>query len=91
MQGLHPIGREWSEKELLFFVTILTFANRDLFNYGRKMRRDTISSSKVKLPAQKNGDGFVIDPNRKYWKEGYIPDWEWMENYMKLLPYSDRI
>lgn len=91
VQGMHPIGREWSEKELLFFVTILTFANRDLFNYGRKMRRDTISSSKVKLPAKKNGDRFVIDPNKKFSDEGLIPDWEWMENYMKSLPYSDRI
>ena len=23
--------------------------------------------------------------------KGYIPDWQWMENYIKGLPYSDRI
>lgn len=91
VQGMHPVGREWTEKELLFFVTILTFANRDLFNYGRKMRRDTISNSKVKLPAQKNEDGYFIDSDKKFSDDGFVPDWEWMDNYMKSLPYSDRI
>lgn len=88
---MHPVGREWTEKELLFFVTILTFANRDLFNYGRKMRRDTISNSKVKLPAQKNEDGYFIDSDKEFSDDGFVPDWEWMDNYMKSLPYSDRI
>ena len=91
VQGMHPVGREWTEKELLFFVTILTFANRDLFNYGRKMRRDTISNSKVKLPAQKNEDGYFIDSDKEFSDDGFVPDWEWMDNYMKSLPYSDRI
>lgn len=91
VQGMHPVGREWTEKELLFFVTILTFANRDLFNYGRKMRRDTISNSKVKLPVQKNEDGYFIDSDKKFSDDGFVPDWEWMDNYMKSLPYSDRI
>lgn len=91
VQGMHPVGREWTEKELLFFVTILTFANRDLFNYGRKMRRDTISNSKVKLPVRKNEDGYFIDSDKKFSDDGFVPDWEWMDNYMKSLPYSDRI
>lgn len=91
VQGMHPVGREWTEKELLFFVTILTFVNRDLFNYGRKMRRDTISNSKVKLPVQKNEDGYFIDSDKKFSDDGFVPDWEWMDNYMKSLPYSDRI
>ena len=65
--------------------------NRDLFNYGRKMRRDTISNSKVKLPAQKNEDGYFIDSDKEFSDDGFVPDWEWMDNYMKSLPYSDRI
>lgn len=91
VQGMHSYGHQWSEKELLFLTTILTFANCDLFNYGRKMRRDTIANSKVKLPAQKNGDDFIQDESKTYSEQGYIPDWEWMENYIKSLPYSDRI
>lgn len=89
VQGMHPIGHVWNEKQLLFLVTILTFVNCDLFNYGRKMRRDTISNTKIKLPAQKNNGQFVIDIDCKFSDEGYIPDWEWMDNYMKSLPYSN--
>ena len=55
------------------------------------MRRDTISNSKVKLPAQKNEDGYFIDSDKEFSDDGFVPDWEWMDNYMKSLPYSDRI
>ncbi len=91
VQGMHSRSHDWTEKELLFLTTILTFANGELFNYGRKMRRDIIANSKVMLPAQKNGNSFVIDESKMYSDEGYIPDWEWMDSYMKSLPYSDRI
>ncbi len=91
VQGMHSIGHNWSEKELLFLTTILTFANCNLFNYGRKMRRDTIANSFIKLPAQKCDGKFVIDESCKYSEDGYIPDWEWMDSYIKSLPYSDRI
>ena len=88
VQGMHPIDHIWNEKELLFLVTILTFANADLFNYGRKMRRDTIANTKIKLPAQKSNGKYIIDKENKYSPEGFIPDWEWMDNYIKNLPYS---
>ena len=86
VQGMHAISHEWTEKQLLFLVTILTFANADLFNYGRKMRRDTISDSFIKLPAKKDANGYVIDDNKTFSNDGYIPDWEWMEDYIKSLP-----
>lgn len=92
VQGMHARnGHHWSEKQLLFLTTILTFANWDLFNYGRKMRRDTISNSMIKLPAKKKGNIYLIDEHKIYSEEGYIPDWEFMENYIKSLPYGDRI
>lgn len=92
VQGMHECGEHhWSEKQLLFLITILTFANDDLFNYGRKMRRDTISKSIIKLPVQKKSGVYVYDEKKQYSEHGYIPDWEWMENYIKMLPYGHRI
>ena len=92
VQGMHEYGgHHWTEKQLLFLTTILTFANGDLFNYGRKMRRDTIANSIIRLPAQKNGDEYIFDESKTYSEQGYIPDWNWMENYIKTLPYGDRI
>ena len=33
----------------------------------------------------------VIDATHEFSDDGYMPDWEWMESYIKSLPYSDRI
>lgn len=32
-----------------------------------------------------------IDSSHQYSDEGYVPDFEWMENYIRQMPYSDRI
>lgn len=86
VQGMHPKGREWNKYQMIFMTAILMFHNRGLFNYGRKMRRDVISSTFVKVPVQHNEDGsLVIDANKKYSDDGYVPDWEFMENYIKSL------
>lgn len=91
VQGMHGKGEHhWTEKQLLFLTTILTYANCDLFNYGRKMRRDTIANSVIKLPAQKKDNQYIIDEKKTYSSEGYLPDWEYMEYYIKTLSYSDR-
>ena len=44
------------------------------------------------LPIQRDDNGSpVIDSGKKYSDKGYIPDWQFMEDYIKLLPYSDRL
>lgn len=45
----------------------------------------------VKLPTKMNGLKFAYDENKTYSDDGYIPDWEWMENYVKKLPHADKI
>ena len=46
----------------------------------------------IELPVQHNNDGTPCqDVNRTYSDDGYIPDWVWMENYIKSLPYGDRL
>lgn len=75
VQGMYPKTREWSSFELLFFLTVLKFDSKDRFSYGRKMRRDIILETKIKLPQTSNG----------------TPDWQYMEDYIKNLPYGDRI
>lgn len=86
VQGMHPLNREWNKYEMLFLVSILMFHNKGLFNYGRKMRRDVISKTMCKLPIQYNLDGTpVYDLNKTYSDDGYVPDWQFMEKYMKSL------
>ena len=45
----------------------------------------------IKLPIKRDANGIVYDETHEFSDDGYIPDWEWMDGYMKSLPYSDRI
>lgn len=75
----------------LFLQTILT-ANRFKYDYGRKVTEDKYLADIIKLPIKRNDDGEpIIDKNCIFSDKGYIPDWQFMEDYINSLPYSDRI
>lgn len=75
----------------LFIQTILT-ANRFKYAYGRKVTEEKYMNDIVKLPILFNEDGTpFIDETYKYSEEGYVPDWKFMEDYIKSLPYGDRL
>lgn len=80
-----------STEVYLFIQTILT-AHRFKYAYGRKVTEDKYMNDVVELPIlyNKNGTPF-IDKTQKYSKEGYVPDWQFMKNYIKSLPYGDRL
>ena len=45
--------------------------------------------SELKLPIRQDKNGkAIIDSEKKYSPEGYIPDWEYMENYIKSMHYK---
>lgn len=45
------------------------------YSYGRQLRLNRLIQEKIKLPVDKNND----------------PDWDFMENYIKTIPYSSSI
>ena len=74
----------------LFLVSILD-KEKFKYSYGRKYRAH-INEVVIKLPIQRYISGIpVIDTLKKYSKDGYLPDWTFMENYIKSLPYGDRL
>ena len=75
VQGMYPKNGPLHSGCLLFICAMLEFDSRGRYSYGRKKRRDTIADVKLKLPADANGN----------------PDWKFMEDYMKALPYGDRL
>ena len=85
-----------NEKEALsiktkLFLTTIILKNQYKYSYGRQANK-TLPSLVLKLPIQRNSDGSpVIDETKKYHSKGYIPDWQFMEDYINSLPYSDRI
>lgn len=91
VQGMYP-KYEMNENVLIFISVILEFEANDRYSYGRKKRRDLIEKSYIKLPVRHNVDGTIfIDDKHTYSEEGYVPDWGFMENYIKSLPYGDRL
>jgi hypothetical protein len=59
----------------LLFLATVISADKYRYAYGRQYRQKDFREHVVQLPADKKGE----------------PDWKFMENYVKSLPYSDRI
>ena len=57
------------------FVCTILKHDKYRYSYGRKWTLDKMNDTMVKLPATPAGK----------------PDWQWMENYIKSLPYGDRL
>ncbi len=58
-------------------MCLTTILNKEQyrFQYGRKASQDRLEYLKIKLPTTTQG----------------FPDWEYMENYIKSLPYSSSL
>jgi len=57
------------------FITALLNKERFRYNYGRAFTMDIIAKTRIKLPTTPSGE----------------PDWKFMEDYIKSLPYSKNI
>ena len=74
------------------FVTSIIKREQFKYSYGRAVYSSVAGNMIIKLPIKHNSDGSVfIDETHKYSDEGFVPDWEFMENYIKALPYGDRL
>lgn len=60
---------------IAMFLTTLIHVEKYRFNYGRKWDKELMQKSNIKLPVKSDG----------------TPDWEFIENYIKSLPYSANI
>lgn len=69
------IRASWLNEITGLFLVALLQRERFRYSYGRAFVMDSIKETSIKLPATSTGE----------------PDWEWMESYMRSLPYGDRI
>lgn len=66
----------------LFICTIIKIY-AEKFSYNDALTSDNLKTLQIKLPVKykDNGD-YEIDPQKEYSDDGYIPNWEGMEEYM---------
>ena len=89
---------ECNEQIGLFITTVINKSENYKWSYGRQCRVGDSKNIAIKLPIEYelNNDGSFkfdnknnkipkIDSTYKYSKEGYIPDFKFMEDYIKSL------
>lgn len=57
------------------FLVSILNLERFRYSYGKSFKMDSINNTKIKLPSDNEGN----------------PDWEYMENYIKSLPFSSNL
>jgi hypothetical protein len=62
-------------KYIAMFIITVIKSNKYCFGYGRKWTLEKMRDTIIKLPSRRNG----------------MPDFTYMEKYIRALPYSDRI
>ena len=62
-------------KYIALFICTIMRLEKSHYSYGRKWGMEKMKATEIKLPATRDG----------------TPDWEFMESYIKKLPYSDLI
>lgn len=69
------------------FIASVIMKDKYRWSYGRKPHSiEKFGKSIISLPIQHDTSGQpLIDPLKKYSDDGYVPDWDFMERYMKSL------
>ena len=77
----------------LFITTLIRKESRTLYQaFGRELNTHYKTDFTIKLPVQRDSSGTpIIDKRKRFSSNGFIPDWQFMENYIKSLPYGDRL
>ena len=69
------IPKEPISQYAMMFFATILYQEKPKYSYGRLMSKEKARDSIIKLPADSNDN----------------PDWQFMENYIKSLPYGDRL
>lgn len=74
------IGKEMNENIALYLISSMNKAF-SVFSWGTSFETDKLLDVNFKLPIVMNEDGEpLIEENSTYHKNGYIPDWDYMDS-----------
>ena len=78
----------------LFITQVINYSENYKWSYGRQCRVGDSEGIIIKLPIKfedEESNKPYIDPKCEYSEDGYVPNWQFMEEYIKSLPYGSRI
>lgn len=88
VNALYPKFDGFNEYVGLFIVATIR-QEKYRFSYGRKWTLENMKDTDICLPVQHNTDGSIyIDRACRYSADGYVPDLQFMEEYMKSLHHK---
>ena len=75
------------------FLCTVIMNEKYRWSYGRKPHDvKKFGKSVIKLPVKLDAsENPIIDEHHKYSNSGFIPDFDYMEKYIKNLPYGDKL
>lgn len=85
-----PKNFELNRKIGLFMTAIINFSENYKWNYGRQCRVGDSKKIIIKLPTKMNNDEYVIDPEKIFSDEGYIPDFDFINQFMEYVENGER-
>ena len=85
-------GRKLNVYLAMFLCTIIS-NEKYRWSYGRKPHDVAkFGESILKLPIMRDNAGMpIIDESYFYNPKGYIPNWDYMENSIKMMSYGDKL
>ena len=81
-QGVFPKHYRFNKYQLNYLLSIL---NKHFDNFGYSTSMTNIMELDFYLPIKVENNSIVIDEEHKYHKEGYLPDFEFMEKYIRVI------
>ena len=78
-------------KTIYVYLFIVTLLNQNVYkySYGRGLVTEKYMSEVLKLPICRDVNNEpILDNTKKYSADGYIPDFKFMEDYIKSLKYA---
>ena len=81
---------DFLNKKIAMFICTILEMEKYKWSYGRKPKGDKVFKTIIKLPAKKDKEQkYIIDYEKVYSDEGYIPDFEYMEKFINSISYGD--
>ena len=86
-KDMYPYDKEhWKEKQCLYFISAMRKAAGTGWSYSTKFTRKLVAEMEPLIPIKLLPDNSpVIDSTHQYHPKGYVPDWEYMEKYIKAI------